>query len=341
MSKQRISFLGRMAPWIWLRKVWRPLAWVAAVTLAGGNATAATAWPQGPVRVLVPAPPGGVSDMTARLLAERLGTMFKQPFIVENVAGASGTIAARALMKSAPDGSVLMVGPNGIVTEVPHVMTLPFDPLKEMLQVAKLSHSPMVLVGTASLPAKTLEELVPYAKANPGKLGVASYSPGTRSQYAAILFNAKAGLDLLPVPYKGSPPVITDLIAGHVALAFDVVPNMLPYIQAGKMKAFALAAERRSPLLPEVPTFTERGYPDLQFPGWMSLWVSGRTPEALASQIHEAVRRAWDTPMVRERLSAACFESVAHKTLAQQRDELKALSISNQAIVQRFGIKLE
>jgi tripartite-type tricarboxylate transporter receptor subunit TctC len=309
--------------------------------LAGGNATAAPPWPQGPVRVLVPAPPGGVSDMTARLLAERLGTMFKQPFVVENMAGASGTIAARALMKSAPDGSVLMVGPNGIVTEVPHVMTLPFDPLKEMLQVAKLSHSPMVLVGTASLPATTLDELVQYAKANPGKLGIASYSPGTRSQYAGILFNAKAGLDLLQVPYKGSPPVITDLIAGHMALAFDVVPNMLPYIRAGKMKAFALAAGSRSPLLPEVPTFAERGFPDLQFSGWMSLWVTGRTSEVLAGQIHEAVWRAWNTPAVRERLLAAGFDPVADKTLAQQRDELKAQSSFNQGIVQRVGIKLE
>lgn len=314
---------------------------IAIMMLAGGNAMAASTWPQGPVRVLVPAPPGGVSDMTARLLAERLGTTFKQPFIVENMAGASGTIAARALVRSAPDGSVLMVGPNGIVTEVPHVMTLPFDPLKEMLQVAKLSHSPMVLVGTTSLPATTLEELVQYAKANPGKFGVASYSPGTRSQYAGILFNAKAELDLLPVPYKGSPPVITDLIAGHVALAFDVVPNMLPHIRAGKMKAFALAAQSRSPLLPEVPTFAERGYPDLQFPGWMSLWVPGRTPEILANQIHGAVVRAWNVPEVQERLRAGGFETLEDMTLAQQRDEMKAQSNANRGLVQRFGIKLE
>ena len=296
----------------------------------------------GPVRMVVGFPPGGSADTTARLLADKMKDTLGVSVVVENKPGASGNIGNAYVARAKPDGYTLLVSYSGYHVGNPHLFKQSgWDPVKDFAPVAMMTRAPQVIAVNPKLPVNNLKELIAFAKANPGKLGSASYSPGTRSQYAGILFNAKAGLDLLQVPYKGSPPVITDLIAGHMALAFDVVPNMLPYIRAGKMKAFALAAGSRSPLLPEVPTFAERGFPDLQFSGWMSLWVTGRTSEVLAGQIHEAVWRAWNTPAVRERLLAAGFDPVADKTLAQQRDELKAQSSFNQGIVQRVGIKLE
>ncbi len=304
------------------------------------SVAASPAWPPGSVRMLVPAPAGGASDMIARLLAEKLSARLNRPFIVENMPGASGTIAARALVGSAADGSVLLVGPSGLATEVPHVMKLPFDPLKDMVQIAELSRSPMVLLANAALPASSLEELAQYARANPGKLSVASYSAGTRSHYAAELFTSKTGANVVHVPYKGSPPAIVDLVAGHVSLAFDVTPNVLGHIRTGKLKAIAIVGDKRSPLLPNVPTFAERGYAELNSHAWIGMWVPRRTSEATTRLIHEEVKAAWDTAAVREKLRSLGFEPAPDRTMVQQQSDLNAQFESNREIVHRFGIKL-
>ena len=303
---------------------------------------AQTDWPTKPIRIIVPAPAGGVSDNLARLLAEQMAINLKQPVIVDNKAGGSGTIGFNALLATPPDGYTMLLGPSGLLTEVPHVIKTPFDPLKDSLQVAELIQTPLLLVANPAVPARTLEELIAYAKANPGKLSVASYSAGTRSHYAGAIFNRKAGIDLMHIPYKGSPPAVADLLGGQVPLAFEALPNVLKHIQAGKLKAFAILGLQRSALLPDVPTMGERGFQDVSLlAGWTGVYVSSKTPEALVARIHAEVTKAFATPRIKQALDGSGNEISPVTSLLEQKKAFNQSFERSAAIVKEFNIKAD
>lgn len=330
-------------------KVFRSLpklpAVVAGLCMLGsmGAVHAQADWPSKPVRVVLPAPPGGASDAMARLLAEQLSINLKQAVIVDNKPGGSGVISVNALLAAPADGYTLWVGPNSTWTEAPHVVKVPFDPLKDVIQVGSLAQYPLVLVANPSVPAKTLEELIAYAKANTGKLSVASYSTGSRSHYAGAIFNHDAGVDLQHVPYKASPFVVNDLLAGQIPLAFELLPNVAKHVQAGKLKAFAILAPQRSALLPDVPTMAEKGLPNVgNLPGWQGVWISAKTPEALANRIHAEIAKAFSAPKVKQFLgSGTGYEPSPNLTLQEQNKVLKESFERNAAIVKKFDIKVE
>ncbi|WER47074.1 tripartite tricarboxylate transporter substrate binding protein [Cupriavidus sp. WKF15] len=300
---------------------------------------AAMAWTNKPVRMLVPAPAGGTMDVMARLLADQLSADLGQPVIVDNKPGAGGGIAINTLLAAPADGQTIMVTATNVLTEVPHVMKASYDTMKDIRPVAAVARSRMVLVGAPTLPAKDLPSLVSYVKANPGKLSFASYSAGTASHYAGMIMNQKAGMDLQHVPFAGSGPALAQVMGGQIAVMYDGMVTSLPMIKAGKVQAYAVASRNRSPLLPQVPTFAELGYADMDFSNWIGVITSAQVPVELAQKIQSAAYKAAATPKVHDRMEALGYEPMAAQTLPQLSQSLRAEYERNGQIVKAFDIK--
>jgi len=265
-------------------------------------------WPDKTVRIIAAGPAGGSADIVARLLGDQLSKQLGQPVIVDPRAGAGGVLAVNELSLAPHDGQTLLVGVDSLVSEIPHILKLSVNMATELKPLAEVARGGLVLVGNAALPARTLPELIAYVKAHPGSVNFASYTAGTRSHVMGLLLNKAAGIDMTHVGYKGSTPALQDLMGGHVQLMFDGMATSLPLIKAGRIKAFGVSTPKRSPLLPEVPTFTELGYPQLETVAWMGLWVKPDTPVAVQAQIREAALKALASPSARERLQEIGFE---------------------------------
>jgi len=300
---------------------------------------AAMAWTNKPVRVLVPAPAGGTMDVMARLLADQLTADLGQPVVVDNKPGAGGAIAINQMLAAPPDGQTILVSTTNVLTEIPHVMKVSYDPMKDVKPVAAVAKSTLLLVGSSNLPAKDLPSLIGFVKAHPGTLGFASYSAGTVSHYAGMIMNKKAGMDLQHIPFAGSPPALTQVMGGQIALMYDGMVTSLPYIKAGKLKAFAVASKERSPLLPQVPTFAELGYPDIEFSNWAGVFASAKVPAELTQKIQAAVYKAASVPKVQERIVALGFETVPAQTLPQLNQALHTEFDRNGDIVKAYHIQ--
>ena len=318
----------------------RMLAHLLLAALSVLTAPLAMAWTEKTVRIIVPAPAGGTADVVARILADQLSADIGQPVIVDNKPGAGGAIAVQAMNAAPADGQTIMVTASNILTEIPHVMKTSFDPLKDVRPVATVARASMVLVGGPAVPAQDLKGLVAWGKANPGKLSFASYSAGTSSHYAGMIFNEKAGLDFQHVPFAGSPPALQQLMGGHIAIMFDGIVTSMPQIKAGKIKAFAVAAKTRSTHLPDVPTMAELGYADIDFGNWLGVVVNSAMPAALVDKINAATLKAAMAPKVKDRLSAVGLEPNTSLSSAQLAASVKAEYDRNAAIVKAFNIQL-
>ena len=318
----------------------RPLSRLLLVILAAVATPHALAWSDKPVKLLVPAPAGGTMDVVARILADQLSADIGQPVVVDNKPGAGGAIAVQAMMTAPADGQTIMVTASNILTEIPHVMKTSFDPLKDVRPVATIARAGMVLVGSPNLAARDLKELITYIKANPGKLSFASYSAGTSSHYAGMIFNQKAGLDLQHVPFAGSPPALAQVMGGQIAVMFDGIVTSMPQIRGGKLKAFGVAAKTRSAHLPQVSALGELGYPDLDFSNWLGTVVAASVPADVADRINAATLKAAAAPKVRDRLTVAGFEPNISLSSSQLTQSVKAEHERNAAIVKAFGIQL-
>jgi tripartite-type tricarboxylate transporter receptor subunit TctC len=304
-------------------------------------ATAAGAWSDKPVRFVVPAPPGGTIDVIARVAGEQLAASIAQPVIVDNRPGAGGAIAVQAVLNAAPDGQTLLFTASNVLTEIPHVLKLNYDTLKDLKPVAEIGRAYLVMVAHPGVPAGTLKELIAYAKANRGKLAYASYSPGTASHYSGLILNQKVGIDLLHVPYKGSPPGLTDVIAGQVPLMFDGAVTSLPMLKAGKIKAYAVSSPARLAQLPNVPTFAELGYPEMEFWNWLGAVATSKMAPELIARIHAALLKSAAMPKARERIAELGFEHSPASTPAQLGELVRKDFERNAAIVKAFNIKLD
>ena len=312
-------------------------AWMA----ARARATDAAPWPSKAIRLIVPAPAGGVSDAIARLLAEPMSANLKQPVIVENMPGGSGVIGCRAVLSAPADGHTMLVITSSILVEVPHVVKLPYDPMKDFVQVADMVRMPLVLVGNAAFPARNYDELIGVLKAHPGKYSIASYSTGTRAHYAAVAFNHRAGVDLQHVPYKGSAPAVSDLLAGHVPLAFEALPNVLRHIQDGKLRAYAVLGPVQPDLLPGVPSLADKGLPELALPGWQGVWIRSETAAPLMQRVHQEVIKAFEASRARQQLAGQGYAFSAPADLATQKKAFTEAFERNAGIVQKFSIRAD
>ena len=310
-----------------------------AALLAAAPAAFAQAWPTKPVRIVIGAPPGGTADIVARLLAEGLQKEWGQPVIVEPKPGAAGMIAMQDFLTQPADGHTLLVSVNALVTEIPHVIKVRFDPFKDVKPLADLSRSGLVFVGNAALPAKNVPELVAYVKANPGKVSYASYSAGTISHTMGLELNKAAGIDMNHVPYKGSPPALQDVMGGHVALMFDGPATSIPMIKGGKIKAFAVSGAKRNPALPDVPTFAEQGYPMLDEVAWMGLWIKPGVPDDIQARIRQATLKVMSQPAVQARLADMGSDAGSGATPDELAKSLREASDKQGATLRALGIK--
>jgi tripartite-type tricarboxylate transporter receptor subunit TctC len=283
------------------------LAWVLVSPTVGAQ-TQPARWPEKPVRIVAAGPAGGSADIVARLLAEGLAKELGQPVYADPRPGAGGVIAVNDLGQAPRDGHTLLVGVSSLVSEIPHIVKLRVDMAKEIKPVVEVARGGLVMVAAPSVPASNFGELLDWVKANPGRVNYASYSAGTMSHVLGLQLNRAAGLDMTHVGYKGSSPALTDLMGGHVPLMFDGMATSLPLIKAGKVKALAVSTPRRSPMLPDVPTFGELGYPKLEAVAWMGLWVKPDVPAPVQDKLREATIKVLAQPAVRERLQEIGFE---------------------------------
>jgi len=251
-------------------------------------------WPNKAVKVIVPFPPGGGTDTVARPLAARLSQVLGQQFVIENRGGAGGTIGAAVAAKSPPDGyTVLLYSVHGAVA-ASAFKNLPYDLEKDLVPVTTVAIFPDVLVAAAKVPAKTLPELIAHGKANPGAMNCGSAGNGTSRHLACEMFNSQAGIKATHVPYKGTGPATTALLAGEVDYIFEALGSASAHIRAGKIKPIAVTSAKRSPSFPEIPTAMESGLPAFDVTSWYGLWVPAGTPPAIVQRLQAAVAKAFE-----------------------------------------------
>lgn len=288
------------------------LAGLAAAALAAlPCAVRAQTWPAKPIRFLMTAPTGSSIDVIGRILADKIKGPLGQSIIVEDRAGAGGTIATDAAAKAPPDGYTMVLSFNGPLAFGPYMYTrLPYDPLKDLAPVILTTSQPNLLAINASLPVNSVKELIDYARKNPGKLNYASVGNGSSSHLTMELLKMTAGLYIVHIPYNGSPPAAASLAAGDTQLLFAVPTAITPLIQAGKVKALAVTGLKRYSLMPKVPTVAESGLPGFEALAWNGVLVPAGTPRPIIERLNRVMNSALNAPDVRQKLNAAGLDPV-------------------------------
>ena len=272
--------------------------------LLGAGAAAAQDFPNKPIKLIVPFPPGGPNDIIARTVGQRMSEILKQPVVIENRGGQGGVLGTDVVAKAAPDGYTIAIASAGALAVSPSMEKVAYDTLKDLAPVTLVATVPEMLVVAPNVPANNMAELVALAKSQPGKLNFASSGPGSLPHLAGELFKLTAKIDIVHVPYRGAAPAVTDLLAGQVQMVFLDLPVLLPQVKAGKLKPIALGALKRVPSAPDVPTTTEAGMPSLQTENWYGMVAPGKTPPQIVAAINKAAVEAMKDPAVVEKLSS-------------------------------------
>ena len=314
-------------------------AWAAAATLSTG--AAAQTYPSQNITLVVPFTPGGSTDILARLLGQRLETALKYPVIVESRPGAGGSVGVGSVARAAADGHTLVMGHIGTFAVNPALYPkLQYDPVKSFEPVSGIANVHNMLVVHPDVPAKTLQELVEYAKQNPGKLNYASGGIGSAAHIAMVALADRAGISMTHVPYRGTAPAVTDLLGGRVQLTFTGAPNLLQHVEAGKMRALAVSGLSRLKGAPTVPTVAESGYPGFEASQWYGILVPAGTPKAVVDRLNTEIRTAMAAPEIAERLSLEGAE-VWTNTPDEFRNHIAKEMVRWGDLVRRTGIKPE
>lgn len=267
----------------------------------------AQSYPTKPVRVVVPYPPGGPTDIVARVLFQQVSEATGQQFLVDNRAGAGGNIGAEIVAKSPADGYTLLIGTTAHAINMSLFKNLSYDVQKDFAPVSLLTQGPLVLVAHPQFPANSIKEVIELAKSKSGGLNFASSGNGQSTHLSVELFNTMAGIKMSHVPYKGSAPALTDVMSGQVDVMFDTTLSAMPFVKAGKLKALGLTSPVRSPAAPDVPTIAESGLPGYEVFAWNGVFVPTGTPKAVVQQLNDQIRRAMLLPQVKDKFSAQGF----------------------------------
>ncbi|MBC7780484.1 MAG: tripartite tricarboxylate transporter substrate binding protein [Proteobacteria bacterium] len=288
------------------------LAGVLALTVLSAPVWAQEKYPSRAVRMIVPFPAAGVTDLAARQVGQRLNEAWGQPVVIDNRPGAGGTIGTELAAKALADGYTLMMGSVSTHAIAPSLYAKPgYDPLKDFAAITEIATTPNVLVVNAALPVKNLKELVALARKRPGELTFGSNGNGTNNHLAGEMLQAVTGIKLQHVPYKGSAFATSDLLGGHISMMFDVVLTPLPMVKAGKLRPLATAAAKRSPVLPDVPTAAESGLGDFQVLVWLGLWAPANVPQEILNKIHADTVAGLRTPKMQDFFLSQGAEVVA------------------------------
>ena len=290
----------------WGRRQWVRLACTALCVGFAGMAMA-QGYPNKPVKLVVPYPPGGPTDIVARLVAQKLGDQMGQPFVIENKPGAGGNPGAEAVARSAPDGYTLLVATTAHAINPSLFSKLNYQLLKDLSPVTQLTSGPLVIVANPALPAKNVTELIALAKSKSGGLNFASSGNGQSTHLSAELFSAMAGVKMSHIPYKGSAPALTDVMGGQTDLMFDTMLSSMPHVKAGKLKALAVTSTQRSPIAPELPTVAESGLPGYEAIAWNGLLAPAGTPNEVVARLNAELKKVLEQPEVKQRFEAQGF----------------------------------
>lgn len=289
----------------------RLLAAGAACALAVlSNALPAQGYPAKPIRVVVPYAPGGATDLTARLVGQKMQEAMKQNVLVDNRPGAGGVIGTDIVAKAAPDGYTVLIAVPAEIAILPHLQKMPYDVARDLAPVSLAAVTPLILVIHPSLPVRSVKELIAFARARPGQLSYASAGTGGVQHLSGELLKITMKLDMAHVPYKGAGPVMPDLIGGHVPMFFSGMPPAMPHVKAGKLRALAVTTTRRSPAAPDVPTMTEAGVPGFDISNWFAYFVPSGTQADVIMRLNSEVNRGLKQRDVREKLANVGAETV-------------------------------
>jgi tripartite-type tricarboxylate transporter receptor subunit TctC len=285
---------------------------LAALAAAFVFTASAQDYPNKPVKVVVPTPPGGSVDGVARIVTAKMAEIIGRTFPIENRGGASTTLGADMVAKSAPDGYTLYI--NASIHSInPYVLkSLPYDAVKDFTAIAELARGPLLFTVHPSVPAKTVKELIAVVKADPAKYNFATTGFGSAGHLAIALFRARAGLDVPIILYKGAGPAIQEMIGGQVQALIDPALSSGPQVKSGKLRPLAITSSRRSPVFPDIPTVVEAGMPELEFYSWYGLWGPAGLPPAIVAKLEDAAIKAVQSPEVRDKLSGLGFEPTGH-----------------------------
>lgn len=283
---------------------------IAFLALALAPAAMAQAWPARPIKFVMSAPAGSSIDVLGRAIADKLKDRLGQPIVVENKPAAGGTLATAEVAHAAPDGYTMLLAFNGPLAFAPLMQKLPYDVEKDLAPVIITSSQPNVLAVNASLPVHSVQELVGYAKANPGKLNYASVGNGSSSHLNMELFKSVAGFDAVHVPFNGSPPAVTATIQNETQMLFAVMQPLQPMISAGKLRALAVTTAKRFPLLPDLPTIAESGYPGFEALAWNGVLVPANTPKPIITRLNSEMNAVLKEPDVVKKMQGFGFDLI-------------------------------
>jgi tripartite-type tricarboxylate transporter receptor subunit TctC len=274
----------------------------------------AQGYPSRPVRIIVPFPPGGATDVMARVIAQKLSESWGQQAVVDNKPGASGTIGSDLVAKAAADGYTLLLQGTQHAINLSIYKQLPYDTLRDFTPVAYIAAAPFLLVLHPAVPANSVAELIAYIKTKPGGINYGSSGVGGAAHLAGEMFKTAAGVQLTHIPYKGAAPAMTDLLGGQVPMVFDPIPTSLPHVRGGRIKALAITSAQRTPLMPEVPTVAESGLPGFEVAAWFGLYAPAATPADVVGKLNAEVNRALQLPEVKEKFAALGADSALMTT---------------------------
>lgn len=280
--------------------------WLAAL----GGTAAAQAYPAKSIRVVVPFAPGGATDLTARLVGQKMNDSFKQTVVIDNRPGAGGVIGADIVARAAPDGYTVLLASPAEIAVLPHLQKMPYNVDKDFAPVSLAVSTPLILVVHPSLPVKTVKELIAFAKARPGQLSYASAGTGGVQHLAGELLKIAAKIDMVHVPYKGAGPVMPDLIGGQVPMFFSGMPPAMPHVREGKLRPLAVTTTTRSPAAPEVPAMIEAGVPGFDISNWFAYFVPAGTAPDIIAKLNAEIVRALKLPDVKSKLANVGAEVV-------------------------------
>jgi tripartite-type tricarboxylate transporter receptor subunit TctC len=286
-----------------MRRVLAFVLWLPILAFAQG-------YPNRPVRVIVPYPPGGATDVIARVVAQKLTESWPHPVVVENKAGASGTVGSEQVVKSAPDGYTLLVQGTQHSINLSLYKQLPYDTLRDFVPIAYLASAPFLLVVHPTVPANNVAELIAYIKTRPRGLDYGSSGVAGGAHLAGEIFKTAAGVQLTHIPYKGGAPALADLLGGQIPIVFDPIPTSINQVRAGKLKALGITSARRSSLMPELPTVAESGLPGFDVAAWFGLYAPAAVPREVVVKLNADVNRVLQLPDVKEKFAALGAESM-------------------------------
>jgi len=299
----------------------------------------AQSYPNHPIRVIIPWPPGQATDLAARMVSEKLVPVLGQPLVMDNKPGAGGTIGSEFASKQPADGYTLLAGSSGPISISPNVQKVAYDPLKDLAPISLLAVNAYVLVVNPSVPAKNVPELIALLRANPGKYSFSSSGSGASSHLASVLFNSMANVNAVHVPYKGSSPSVADLVSGQVAYTMETVPGVISFVKSGRLRALGVSSAKRSTAMPELPTIAD-DLPGYEMSGWIGLMAPAGIPREISGRLSREVRKILEISEIRERFLALGQEPSGN-TPEEYAEFLKRQNDRYASIVKQANLKLD